>query len=136
MPTNVLLVDDSRDVRERLRRLLQQQAPDIALVGEAADGAEALALLEGLPVDVVVMDISLPEVNGIDIAERILMEKPGVHVVIVSMHSNRHYVKAGFRAGVAGYLSKDCAFEELVTAVQTVAAGGTYISPEIEIERP
>ena len=136
MPTNVLLVDDSRDVRERLRRLLQQQAPDIALVGEAADGAEALALLEGLPVDVVVMDISLPEVNGIDIAERILMEKPGVHVVIVSMHSNPHYVKAGFRAGVAGYLSKDCAFEELVTAVQTVAAGGTYVSPEIEIERP
>jgi DNA-binding NarL/FixJ family response regulator len=82
------------------------------------------------------MDHNLPESSGIEIAGRILSVRPGTGVVIVSLQSDPHYVKASFKAGVTGYLLKDCAFEELVEAVHTVAAGGTYVSPEIEIGVP
>ena len=135
MTIKVLLVDDHWEVRERLRILLMQE-PGIELVGEAADGAEALDMLERLPADVVVMDLNMPEISGIETARRILLEDPGIRVVIISLQSDPSYVKAGFRAGVTGYLLKDCAFEELVEAVHTVAAGGSYVSPEIEIGIP
>ena len=135
MTIRVLLVDDHLEVRERLQVLLLQE-PDIELMGEAGDGTEALDMLERLPADVVVMDLNLPETSGIETAQRILAGKSGVRVVIISMQSDPHYVKQGFRIGVTGYLLKDCAFEELVEAVHTVAAGGLYVSPEIEIGVP
>ena len=135
MTIRVLLVDDHWEVRERLRVLLMQ-ASDIELVGEAEDGTEALAVLERFPAEVVVMDLNLPEISGIETARRILLEDPGIRVVIISLQSDPSYVKAGFRAGVTGYLLKDCAFEELVEAVHIVAAGGSYVSPEIEIGVP
>ena len=135
MTIRVLLVDDSWEVRERLRVLLLQE-PDIELVGEAVSGEEALDMLQRLPADVVVMDLNLPEISGIETAERILADRPATKVVIVSMQSDPHYVKKGFRVGVTGYLLKDCAFEELVEAVHIVAAGGSYVSPEIEIGVP
>ena len=135
MTIRVLLVDDSWEVRERLRVLLLQE-PDIELMGEAVSGEEALDMLQRLPADVVVMDLNLPEISGIETAERILADRPTTKVVIVSMQSDPHYVKKGFRVGVTGYLLKDCAFEELVEAVHTVAAGGSYVSPEIEIGVP
>ena len=135
MTIRVLLVDDHWEVRERLRILLMQ-APDIELVGEAADGTEALVVLKRFPAEVVVMDLNLPEISGIETARRILLEDPGIRVVIISLQSDPSYVKAGFRAGVKGYLLKDCAFEELVEAVHIVAAGGSYVSPEIEIGVP
>ena len=135
MTIRVLLVDDHWEVRERLRMLLMQ-APDIELVGEAEDGAEALDVLERLPAEVVVMDLNLPEVDGIETARRILTDRPDTRVVIVSLQSDPHYVKESFKAGVTGYLLKDCAFEELVEAVHIVAAGGSYVSPEIEIGVP
>jgi DNA-binding NarL/FixJ family response regulator len=135
MTIRVLLVDDHWEVRERLRILLMQ-APDIELVGEAADGTEALVVLKRFPAEVVVMDLNLPEISGIETAKRILLEDPGIRVVIISLQSDPSYVKAGFRAGVTGYLLKDCAFEELVEAVHIVAAGGSYVSPEIEIGVP
>jgi DNA-binding NarL/FixJ family response regulator len=135
MTIKVLLVDDHWEVRERLRVLLMQ-APDIELVGEAADGTEALVVLKRFPAEVVVMDLNLPEISGIETAKRILLEDPGIRVVIISLQSDPSYVKAGFRAGVTGYLLKDCAFEELVEAVHIVAAGGSYVSPEIEIGVP
>ena len=135
MTIRVLLVDDSWEVRERLRILLLKE-PDIELTGEAGDGAEAIAMIERTPVDVVVMDLNLPEIGGFETARRILLEDPGIRVVIISFQSDPNYVKAAFRAGVTGYLLKDCAFEELVEAVHIVAAGGSYVSPEIEIGVP
>ena len=135
MTIRVLLVDDHWEVRERLRVLLMQ-APGIELVGEAADGAEALEVLERTPAEVVVMDFNLPEIDGIETARRILAARTGTRVVIVSLQSDPHYVKESFKTGVTGYLLKDCAFEELVEAVHAVAAGGIYVSPEIEIGVP
>jgi len=135
MTIRVLLVDDSWEVRERLRILLLKE-PDIELTGEAGDGAEAIAMIERIPVDVVVMDLNLPEISGIETARQILLEEPGLRVVIISLQSDPSYVKAGFKAGVTGYLLKDCAFEELVEAVRIVAGGGSYVSPEIEIGIP
>jgi DNA-binding NarL/FixJ family response regulator len=135
MTIRVLLVDDYWEVREKLRILLMQE-PGIELVGEAVNGLEALEMLQRLSVDVMVMDLNLPDINGIETAKRILLEEPGIRVVIISMQSDPNYVKAGFRAGVTGYLLKDCAFEELVEAVHIVAAGGSYVSPEIEIGMP
>ena len=135
MTIRVLLVDDHLEVRERLQVLLLQE-PDIELTGEAGDGAEALEMLERLPADVVVMDLNLPETSGIETAKRIMAGKSGARVVIISMQSDPHYAKQGFKAGATGYLLKDCAFEELVEAVHIVAAGGTYVSPEIEIGVP
>ena len=135
MTIRVLLVDDHWEVLERLRILLMQE-PGIELVGEAADGAEAIAVIERLLPDVLVMDLNIPGVDGIETARRILTDRPDTKFVIVSLQSDPHYVKASFKAGVTGYLLKDCAFEELVEAVHMVAAGGTYVSPEIEVGVP
>jgi DNA-binding NarL/FixJ family response regulator len=135
MTIRVLLVDDHLEVRERLRVLLLQE-PDIELTGEAGDGAEALDMLKRFPAEVVVMDLNMPEISGIETARRILLEDPGIRVVIISFQSDPNYVRAGFKAGVTGYLLKDCAFEELVEAVRIVAVGGSYVSPEIEFGVP
>ena len=135
MAIRVLLVDDHWEVRERLRILLMQ-APGIELVGEAGDGPEALEMLERLPAEVVVMDLNLPEISGIETARRILADRSGTKIVIISLQSDPHYVKESFKTGVTGYLLKDCAFEELLEAVYTVAGGGTYVSPEIEVGVP
>jgi DNA-binding NarL/FixJ family response regulator len=135
MTIKVLLVDDSWEVREKLRALLLL-APDIELIGEAADGKEALKMLERLSTDVVVLDLNLPEISGIETARRIHLNHPNINMVIISMQSDPHYVKESFRAGVMAYLLKDCAFEELVEAVHIVATGVSYVSPEIEIGIP
>jgi DNA-binding NarL/FixJ family response regulator len=135
MTIRVLLVDDHWEVRERMRALLMQE-PDIELVGEAEDGAEALCILGRLPAEVVVIDLNLPEISGIEMARRILADRPGTRIIIVSLQSDPHYVKESFKTGVKGYLLKDCAFEELVKAVHIVVGGGNYVSPEIEIGVP
>jgi DNA-binding NarL/FixJ family response regulator len=135
MTIRILLVDDHWEVRERLRILLMNES-DFELVGEAGDGVEALDMLESLHVDVVVMDLNLPGIDGIETAKQILADRPDARIVIVSMQSNPHYMKESFRAGVMGYVLKDCAFEELVEAVHTVTGGGTYVSPEIEVRIP
>ena len=135
MTIRVFLVDDHWEVRERLRILLMQE-PDFEFIGEAADGAEAVDMLERLPADVVVMDLNLPGLDGIETTKQILNDRPDTRVVIVSMQSDPHYVKESFKAGVTGYILKDCAFEEMVEAVQIVTTGGTYVSPEIEIGVP
>jgi two-component system, NarL family, response regulator NreC len=131
----ILLVDDHWKVRERLRILLMKE-PDFQLVGEAADGAEALEVFKKSSTDLVIMDLNIPEISGIETAKRILAYLPDTKVIIVTMQSNPHYVKEAFKTGVTGYLLKDCAFEELVEAVHTIAAGGTYVSPEIEVGIP
>jgi DNA-binding NarL/FixJ family response regulator len=135
MTIRVFLVDDHWEVREKLRILLMKEA-DFELIGEAADGSEAIEALRQLDADVVIMDLNLPEISGVETSKRILADRPDAKVIIVSIQSDPHYVKESFKSGATGYILKDCAFEELVEAVHIVAAGATYVSPEIEVKVP
>lgn len=131
MPIRVLLVDDTAEVLERLRILLHR--PDIDLVGEAADGAGAQDILTRLPAAIVVWDLNLPVIHCIETAGQIVAAWPGTRVIIVSLQSDPRYVRESFRLGMTGYVLKDCVYEELVEAVHAVAAGRTYVSPEIGV---
>jgi two-component system, NarL family, response regulator NreC len=130
MTLRVLLVDDHQIVREGLRALLDGE-PDIEVVGEAQDGRTALQIARGLRPDVVVMDIAMKDLNGIDATRSLVAAIPGVRVIGLSMHSDRSFVARMLQAGAAGYLIKDSAFDELARAVRAVATGGTYLSPAI-----
>lgn len=130
MSIRILLADDHKIVREGIRALLEKQ-PNMEVVAEAEDGRTAVRLARDLSPDVVVMDIGMPALNGIEATRQIVSELPGVKVVALSMHSNRRFVARMLKAGASGYLLKDCAFEELIRAVRAVAAGQLYLSPEI-----
>jgi DNA-binding NarL/FixJ family response regulator len=130
MATRVLLVDDHEIFSEGLRALLERES-DLEVVGRAQNGHDALAQVsEKLP-DVVIMDLSMPGMNGIEACRRILADSPRVKVLCLSMHADRRFVSAALDAGVAGYLLKDCALEEFVRAVRTVVTGRSYLSPAI-----
>jgi len=126
----LLLADDHEVVRKGLRLLLEQQE-GIEVVGEAADGRDAVRLTEELKPDIVIMDIGMPQLNGIDAAARIVHRDPRVGVVILSMHSDEGYIIRSLSAGAKGYLLKDSAEEDLVQAVRTVASGRPFFSPKI-----
>ena len=130
MSIRVLLADDHRIMREGLRSLLEKQ-PDIEVIAEAENGRTAVQLVRELSPDVVIMDIGMPDLNGIGAAHQILAEGPGIKVIALSMHSDRRFVARMFKAGASGYLLKDCAFEELARAVRTVAVDEFYLSPKI-----
>jgi DNA-binding NarL/FixJ family response regulator len=125
----VLLVDDHRMVREGLRAVLEKAG--VQIVGEAANGRQAVSEGARLRPDIVVMDVGMPELNGIDATRQLLAEVSGVKVVALSMNANRHYVSAMLEAGAAGYVLKNDACEELLDALQLVSRGGTYLSPAI-----
>jgi DNA-binding NarL/FixJ family response regulator len=127
MSIRVLLVDDHKIVRDGLRSLLAKQM-DIEVVGEAENGREALDQARELRPDVVVMDIGMRELNGIEATRQVAQEVPGVRVIALSMHSDRRYVADMLAAGASGYLLKDGAFDELVLAIRSVADGRTYLS--------
>ncbi len=110
--------------------MLEKQ-PDMDVVAEAEDGPMAVQLAQELSPDVVVMDIAMPGLNGIVAARQIIAESPDVKVIGLSMHSNIQFVMGMLDTGAAGYLLKDCAFEELAHAIRAVLAGGKYLSPEI-----
>ncbi|HTW38449.1 MAG TPA: response regulator transcription factor [Steroidobacteraceae bacterium] len=128
--TRVLLVDDHSVVREGYRRLLEGEA-GITVVGEAADAARACEYALALDPDVVVMDIGLPGVSGIDAMRRMLAHRPGLRVLIFSMHDDAIFCSRALQAGALGYLSKSSAPETLVQAVQTIARGEQYLSPDL-----
>ncbi len=130
MSTTILLADDHRIVREGLRTLLSQQ-PEMEVVGEAADGREAVSQALLLRPGVVVMDIAMPELNGVEATRLILAELPGTRIVALSMYADRRFVAEVLRAGALGYVLKDGAFEELALAIRTTLAGKTYLSPSI-----
>lgn len=126
----VLLADDHHIVREGLRGLLEKQN-DMEVVGEAQTGREAVRLCRLLKPDIVVMDITMPDLNGIDATRQVLDEGPKVKVIALSMHSDKNFVDGMLRAGVSGYLLKDCASEELIQCIHTVSLGRIYLSPSI-----
>ena len=117
-------------VRHGLGQALQQEK-DMEIVGQTSDGRSTVEMARELLPDVVVMDISMPDLNGIEATREIQREAPGVRVVALSMHSAKRYVTEMFRAGASGYLLKDCDFAELAQAIRAVADGRTYVSPSI-----
>jgi DNA-binding NarL/FixJ family response regulator len=116
-------------VREGLKSLIEKEK-DLEVVGMAENGRQALMLTRKLKPDVVILDIAMPDLNGIDTARQIADEMPGVKIVALSMHSEKQFVEGMVRAGAAGYLLKDSAFEELIKAIRVVCAGKKYLSPE------
>jgi len=130
MSIRIILADDHRIVREGLRSLLEGQ-PDMEVVAEAEDGQEAVQLVRELVPDVVIMDVTMPGVNGIMAAHQVMAGYPDVKVIALSMHADKRFVMKMLDAGAAGYLLKDCAFEELARAIKAVIAGNTYLSPEV-----
>ena len=126
----ILLADDHTVVRRGLRLLLEGQ-PDFSVVAEAADGKQAVDAAEASKPDVVLLDIAMPNLNGIEAAQRILSVAPSTSVVILSMHADESYVLRALKAGAKGYLLKDSAEGDLIDAIKSVSEGKTFFSPEI-----
>lgn len=126
----VLLADDHELVRAGIRSLLKETS-DLEVVGEAADGREALRRVEELRPDIVVMDVLMPELNGLDATARIVGAFPEVRVVLLSMNESEEYVLQAMRAGATGYVVKNVRPGELEEAIRVVARGGTYLSPAV-----
>lgn len=130
MSTRILLVEDHKIVREGFKSLIEKQ-PYFEVVGEADNGHEAVTLARKLLPHVIIMDVTLPDMNGIEATRRILADLPTIKVVALSIHSDTKFVTEMLLAGARGYLVKDCAFEELVQAINAVTANRRYLSPMI-----
>jgi DNA-binding NarL/FixJ family response regulator len=129
-PIRILIADDHGVVRKGLRYLLQK-SHQMQVVGEAADGREAVAMSEQLAPDVIVMDIAMPQLNGIDATAQIVRRNPKAGVIILSMYSDETYLVRALTAGAKGYLVKDSAEDDLVRAVEAVSQGRPFFSPAI-----
>lgn len=129
-PVRVILADDHTLVRAGLRKLLESM-PEVEVVGEAGDGQALLLLAEQLQPQVVLMDIAMPGLNGIEATARLVKSQPGIRVLILSMHQNEEYVRRALRHGAAAYLLKDAAPLELALALTAVLRGETYLSPAV-----
>ena len=129
-PIRILLADDHTMVRDGLRALLEPQS-DFAIVAEAADGRECIRLAEEFSPDIVMMDIAMPAMNGIEATRRIVADNPSVGVVILSMHQDESYVLQSLSAGAKGYLLKDSPREDIIEAIRSVAAGRPFLSRKV-----
>jgi DNA-binding NarL/FixJ family response regulator len=125
--TRVLLADDHALVRDGLRHILKS-ASGFEVAGEASDSASTIALVRSSAADVLVLDLSMPGRNGIELIRQIKDEKPTLRVLVLTMHAEQQYAVRSFKAGASGYLTKESASAELVAAVTKVAAGGVYVS--------
>jgi len=130
MDIKILLADDHKITRDGLKALLENQNHMI-VVGEAENGRQAVRLALALAPDVIVMDINMPELNGIEATRQIVAELPGTKIIALSMYSDKRYVVGMLKAGVSGYLLKNCAFDELVSAISSVVANQNYMSQKI-----
>ena len=130
MSIRVLIADDHKIMLAGLRSLLEKQT-DFEVVGEADNGRKAVQMAQEKTPDVVVMDVSMPDLNGIEATMQIIESLPKTRVVALSMHSDKRFVMGMLRAGASGYLLKDCASQELANAIVQVAGGKKYLSPEI-----
>jgi len=128
--TRILLVDDHAVVRQGFKMILDAQS-DMEIVGEAANGREAVELAAQLRPDIVVMDVAMPELNGIEATRRVIAADPHIRVIALSMHKDSVYVREILRAGARGYLLKDSGADDLVKAIRAVAGGESYLSPAV-----
>lgn len=129
MSIRILLADDHQMVREGLRSLLEKES-DFQVIGEAEEGRQAVHLVRKLQPDVVVMDITMPNLNGVEATRQIVSEYPDIKIIALSMHFSRIFVLNMLKAGALGYILKGDSSEELIEGVRTVSAGGAYFSPK------
>ena len=130
MPYSILIVDDHKIVREGISTILER-TPDFHVVGEADSGSDAVSLSRRLHPDLILMDIGLPGMNGIDATSEVLRHCPGTKVMILSMYDDENSVVAAFRSGVRAFLLKKASSSDLLDALRTVSKGGSYLSPEV-----
>jgi len=130
MSIRILLIDDHQIMRQGLRSLLEQEE-GIEVIAEADNGRNGVALLKNIDPDIVITDISMPELNGVETTHQILKKNPNIKVIALSMHSDEHFVRNILEAGASGYLLKDCAAEELHEAIRQVERGNIYLGPSI-----
>lgn len=130
MSIEVMLVDDHSIVRQGIKSIISEE-PDIAIVAEASNGREAVALANEKKPDVIVMDITLPFLNGLEAASQIIKKNRYVKIVILSMHEDRVFIEKALSYGVKGYILKDSAIEEIVRAIREVQVGGCFLSSKI-----
>ncbi len=130
MGIRVVLADDHRLVRQGLKALLQKEC-DIEIVAEAEDGTAAIKLVGEISPDVVIMDVAMPGLGGIEATQHITAKSPGTRIIGLSMYADRRFIVGMLSAGASGYLLKDCAGEEMVQAIRMVAAGSTFMSPAV-----
>ncbi|MDM7998247.1 MAG: response regulator transcription factor [Acidobacteriota bacterium] len=126
----ILLADDHKILRTGLRELLEKE-PHLKVVAEAEDGRTAVQLCRTLSPDVVIMDISMQDLNGVEATRQIMENSPQTKVIVLSMHSGQKFVTEVLKAGASGYLLKDCDFSEMFTAIRAVMANETYLCPQI-----
>lgn len=131
MPIRVIIADDHPVVRDGLRLTIERSGPDISVVGEVSDGMELLKLVETQPADVFIIDITMPNMNGIDVARELLKKEPKSRIIMLSLHDTKTMVDGALTAGARGYLTKDSATRNVVDAVKEVHAGRFYLSPSI-----
>ncbi len=127
----ILIADDHKIVRDGLKTLINKKGTAVRVVAEADNGRQAVELARQAHPDVVLMDVIMPNMNGIDATRAIVKNIPGVRVIGLSMHDEKRYVLGMFEAGASGYLLKDCSFNELHTAIRDVVGGKLYLSPQI-----
>jgi two-component system response regulator NreC len=130
MSIRILLADDHTLLRQGLHALIEEQ-PDMTVIAQAEDGRATVQLAAKLRPDIIVMDISMPGMNGMEATRQILTNDPGVKVLALSMHTDKRFIVEMLSAGASGYLLKDCAFEELICALHALANQRTYLSPKI-----
>ena len=127
----ILIVDDHSIVRDGLRSLIEKQE-NMEVIGEANNGRKAVSLAKDLEPDVLVMDIAMPDLNGIDATQQILAKNQDIKIIGLSMYSDHRFVTRMLKSGAKGYLLKDCAFDELVSAINTIIQNQIYVSPQIK----
>ncbi len=130
MSIKILLADDHKIVRDGLKSLIKKEV-GMEVIGEADNGRKTVQLARDLEPEIIIMDISMPDLNGIEATRQIVADSPDVKIIALSMHSDKRYVKGVLSAGASGYLLKDSAFEELVEAIRTVDTGRFYLSAGI-----
>jgi DNA-binding NarL/FixJ family response regulator len=130
MGITILLVDDHKIVFDSLQSLLDEQ-PDMRVVGWAENGRDAVTKVKELKPAVVIMDVAMPDLNGIEATQQITSHYPGTKIIALSMHAEKQFVTGILSAGASGYLTKNCSSDELVNAIRSVAANKKYLSPDI-----
>jgi DNA-binding NarL/FixJ family response regulator len=131
MAFRVLLADDHAIIRDGLRRLLEDDHDEFEVVGESQDGISTVRMARELGPDIVLMDVTMPDLNGVEATRQIIAQTPRTRVIALSVHNDRQTVSEMLKAGAVGYLLKDCAYQELARAIRVVMQSQAYLSPEV-----